>query len=366
MPIYRTEVRLFIDLTLSYIAQQALRGNYDYTPHEPFADNSEAEYNLVVWNDPDPQPTWQDILDIYEEAFIAIYFPQDHEWIAYINSVLKPIYETELPMAWDAIAAGLNRANHIGIQSADTIVDGTTNKVFTNTLKTKLAGISAGASSNDTDVNLKDRANHTGTQAASTISDFASVTDSRIDTKIAALVNSAPGALDTLGEIATALAADESAAAALATTVGNKVDKVSGKGLSTNDFTGTLKTKLDGIEDGAQKRKAVAGITLTNGVFPVFKNVSVSSAGSAVFHLTDDGLSTGSPLFAVGGPLLDSLNVWVNDATAAFQWSAVFSNSNKTLTVTINKLTTANILSGILGQTGAPVSTVVRMSIWGS
>ena len=32
------------------------------------------------------------------------------------------------------------------------------------------------------------------------------------------------------------------------TTLGNKVDKVSGKGLSTNDFTGAYKTKLDNLE----------------------------------------------------------------------------------------------------------------------
>ena len=32
------------------------------------------------------------------------------------------------------------------------------------------------------------------------------------------------------------------------TALGNKVDKVSGKGLSTNDFTGTYKTKLDNLE----------------------------------------------------------------------------------------------------------------------
>lgn len=40
-----------------------------------------------------------------------------------------------------------------------------------------------------------------------------------------------------------------------AATVGqlnNKVDKVTGKSLSTNDFTDTLKTKLDGIEEGAE------------------------------------------------------------------------------------------------------------------
>ena len=35
----------------------------------------------------------------------------------------------------------------------------------------------------------------------------------------------------------------------------NKVDKVAGKGLSANDFTTTLKDKLDGVEAGAQTNK---------------------------------------------------------------------------------------------------------------
>jgi hypothetical protein len=39
---------------------------------------------------------------------------------------------------------------------------------------------------------------------------------------------------------------------AVKTAVDLKVDAVAGKGLSANDFTNTLKTKLDGIEDGAQ------------------------------------------------------------------------------------------------------------------
>lgn len=37
------------------------------------------------------------------------------------------------------------------------------------------------------------------------------------------------------------------------TTLNSKVDKVEGKQLSTNDFTNTLKTKLDGIATGATK-----------------------------------------------------------------------------------------------------------------
>jgi hypothetical protein len=39
---------------------------------------------------------------------------------------------------------------------------------------------------------------------------------------------------------------------AVKTALDLKVDAVAGKGLSENDFTNTLKTKLDGIEDGAQ------------------------------------------------------------------------------------------------------------------
>ena len=38
-----------------------------------------------------------------------------------------------------------------------------------------------------------------------------------------------------------------------------KVDKVSGKGLSTNDFTNTLKSKLDGIESGAEVNQNAFG-----------------------------------------------------------------------------------------------------------
>lgn len=62
-----------------------------------------------------------------------------------------------------------SRANHIGTQSADTLTDGTTNKAFLATERTKLTGIASGATANDTDANLKNRANHTGTQAQSTV-----------------------------------------------------------------------------------------------------------------------------------------------------------------------------------------------------
>lgn len=73
------------------------------------------------------------------------------------------------------------------------------------------------------------------------------------DTKVADLVNSAPETLDTLGEVAKALQDNETVVDALNSAIGNKVDKVEGKGLSTNDFTTEEKTKLAGIEEGANK-----------------------------------------------------------------------------------------------------------------
>jgi hypothetical protein len=69
----------------------------------------------------------------------------------------------------------LARANHTGTQSADTLTDGTTNKAFLATERTKLTGIATGATANATDAQLRDRSTHTGTQAAATITGLATV-----------------------------------------------------------------------------------------------------------------------------------------------------------------------------------------------
>lgn len=54
----------------------------------------------------------------------------------------------------------------------------------------------------------------------------------------------------------------------------NKVDKESGKGLSANDFTNTLKDKLDGIESGAEVNK-INSISV-NGVSQSISNKAVN------------------------------------------------------------------------------------------
>lgn len=94
---------------------------------------------------------------------------------------------------------------------------------------------------------------------------------------------------------------------------------------------------------------------------------TITTAGTAVFNLTSDGTSTGTALMTL--PNLTSLNVWVNDATSQYQASAALSNSNKTLTVTINKagFVTVALLGLTILATPSPaaIGTVVNVQIWG-
>lgn len=65
----------------------------------------------------------------------------------------------------------------------------------------------------------------------------------------------------------------------LKTKLNGKVDKVSGKGLSTNDYTTTEKNKLSGIESGANNYTLPKATTLTLGGVIVGDNLSVDSNG---------------------------------------------------------------------------------------
>lgn len=129
----------------------------------------------------------------------------------------------------------LNRTNHTGTQSADTITDGSTNKAYTATEKTKLAGVQTGATANQTDTYLLSRANHTGTQPSSTISDFNSAVSAIANAAVSAVVDAAPGTLDTLNELAAALGDDPN----FATTISNQLaTKANISSLSTVATTG--------------------------------------------------------------------------------------------------------------------------------
>ena len=74
-----------------------------------------------------------------------------------------------------------------------------------------------------------------------------------VGTAIDNLIDGAPGTYDTLKEISDYISQNESAVQAINQAITNKVDKEEGKGLSENDFTTALKTKLEGIAENATK-----------------------------------------------------------------------------------------------------------------
>lgn len=182
--------------------------------------------------------------------------------------------------------------------------------------KLKLNGIATAATANDTDANLKARANHTGTQTASTISDFTA---------------SARGAIS-----------------------------VTGNG-SYNSGTGVIT-----VAGGAT---CYNGNTTLSNCLSVAKSATVAS-GNAVFHLTSDGTSTGTALFP-NGVALDSIQLRCNDeANAPCSFGApVLSNSNKTVTVAVNKSTGLNVALLSLTLLGAPSAangSVVKLHAFGN
>lgn len=116
----------------------------------------------------------------------------------------------------------------------------------------------------------------TGTPQATTpdtnANDLRIATTAFVKAVINALVDGAPETLDTLKEIADAIAEHREVTDALNAAIGAKVDKVAGKGLSTNDYTTAEKSKLSGIAAGAEAN-----------VQPDW-NVEDSSSGAYIKH----------------------------------------------------------------------------------
>lgn len=88
------------------------------------------------------------------------------------------------------------------------------------------------------------------TQITSALTEKTTLED--VKGEIEKIVGAAPAALDTLQEISEALNSDPDFAATITNNLSEKVDKVSGKSLSTNDFTTQLKNKLESLQDYSQ------------------------------------------------------------------------------------------------------------------
>lgn len=107
------------------------------------------------------------------------------------------------------------------------------------------------------------------TLAAALADIFASITslptadgvDSKISAAINELIGGAPETYDTFKELADYIESHKSVETALNAAIGNKVDKEDGKGLSANDFTDSLKAKLEALpETIAEATTSAAGL----------------------------------------------------------------------------------------------------------
>lgn len=88
-------------------------------------------------------------------------------------------------------------------------------------------------------------------QIATSVSDIP--TDENVDAKISAaiddLIGGAPETYNTLQEIAEYILNNQDVMTTLNNAIGGKVDKEDGKGLSAEDFTTTLKAKLEALPE---------------------------------------------------------------------------------------------------------------------
>ncbi len=95
-----------------------------------------------------------------------------------------------------------------------------------------------------------------------------------ISSAIDGLIGGAPETYDTLKEISDYIAEHEDVVTALNSAIGSKVDKVEGKGLSAEDFTTALKTKLENlpeisasdVEEWNNKASTAVATTTSNGL----------------------------------------------------------------------------------------------------
>ena len=135
-----------------------------------------------------------------------------------------------------------------------------------------------------------------------------------VKTIVNALINGAPETLDTLKELADAVTANKTVADALNSAIGNKVDKVSGKGLSTNDYTTAEKNKLGGIAANANNYVLPAATSTVLGGVKVQNNLTSDSTSDSLSAAQGKALANGSArdntkLPTAGGTISGALTV---------------------------------------------------------
>ena len=240
---------------------------------------------------------------------------------------------------------------------------------------------------------LPDPSNPLNTDVLRIISSFntldtavdAKVTMAQVNTAIQAVVGSAPAALDTLAEIATQLASDESAAAALVTTVAAKVAKTdivdALTSAATNQPLSANQGKALSTLIAAKQAALVSGTTIKTvggqsllGSGDITISTSTNNVVSAAYTMPSAVASGGSLALALTGT-----SALVGGSVASFEvtdWNAAVTTTAATANAASKTLTASTTVGQVLsvsvvaidnyGNRSLPVvktATVVSVSI---
>lgn len=186
--------------------------------------------------------------------------------------------------------------------------------------------------------------------------------------KISELVGSAPKTLDTLNELAEALGRDPNFATTIVTELNQKVDKIKGKQLSTEDFTTAFKTLLENLPNDVNSKYTKP----TNGIPKSDLSESVQSslnkADSAIQNISSkldvDTYEEDKTTYALKSEIPTTLpasdvSAWAKESTKPSYTAAEIGLSNVDNTADIDKpISTAT--QTVLNQLSANVQTLTQ------
>ena len=186
--------------------------------------------------------------------------------------------------------------------------------------------------------------------------------------KVSELIGSAPETLDTLNELAEALGRDPNFATTIVTELSQKVDKVKGKQLSTEDFTTAFKTLLENLPNDIKSKYTKP----TNGIPKSDLSESVQSslnkADSAIQDISSkldiDTYEEDKTTYALKSEIPTTLpasdvNAWAKGSTKPSYTAAEIGLGNVDNTADIDKpISTAT--QTVLNQLSANVQTLTQ------